>query len=117
MHRAIPAGIAADRAALERMHDRFVQMGVRFGAQQSAGISQAQLHLVHIGKTMCDPAERAISIAAARLNDLSPLAILGRGYAIARDGEGHVVKTVGQVASGDEIDVAVSDGSISCTVN
>ena len=57
-----------------------------------------------------------MGLRAARLNDLSPLAILGRGYAIARDGSGSVVKRVDQVGAGDPLQVNVSDGVVACRV-
>ena len=61
--------------------------------------------------------ERNLALTASRLNDLSPLSVLARGYAIAQDGEGHVVKSTVQVKSGDHLEVSVSDGSIGCTVD
>ena len=54
---------------------------------------------------------------AGRLEDLSPLAVLSRGYAIARDGAGAVVGSVAAVAPGDSLQVAVADGCIDCTVD
>ena len=53
---------------------------------------------------------------AATLDALSPLKVLGRGYAIPRDNRGHVVRSVGDVASGERLDVRVADGTISTTV-
>ena len=53
---------------------------------------------------------------AASLDALSPLKVLGRGYALVRDEEGTLVKQVGQAHSGDRLSVRVSDGSISCQV-
>ncbi len=57
----------------------------------------------------------ALSKAAAGLDALSPLKVLGRGYAIARKGK-TVVSSVGQAEKGDRLDVAVSDGVLSCEV-
>lgn len=57
-----------------------------------------------------------ISAAAGRLNALSPLAVLGRGYAIATDGGGSVVSSIASVAAGDELDVRLRDGRLTTTV-
>ena len=53
----------------------------------------------------------------ARLASLSPLATLERGYAIVRrPQDGVVVRSVDQVATGDELTVQVHDGAFDVTV-
>ena len=52
----------------------------------------------------------------AKLDAMSPLKVLSRGYAIAQTGEGTVIRSVGQVQCGDQIDVSFSDGKLSATV-
>ena len=47
---------------------------------------------------------------------MSPLKVLTRGYAMAQDGEGHVLKSVRQVNAGDRIVVSLSDGSLTAAV-
>ncbi len=61
---------------------------------------------------------RAASLggAAAALDALSPLKVIGRGYAIARSERG-VVSSVGAVRPGDGIAVLVADGTIEATVD
>ncbi len=54
--------------------------------------------------------------AGARLNALSPLASLGRGYSICLKPDGSIVSRTGQVEVGDGVVVRVSDGSIDCRV-
>ncbi len=56
-----------------------------------------------------------LSRLAAGLDALSPLKVLGRGYAIARRGH-DVVASVSEVRPGDGLDVLVSDGVLSCEV-
>ena len=53
---------------------------------------------------------------AASLDALSPLASLGRGYAIIRNDEGRIVKSVTQVATGQHLELVVSDGTVDATV-
>jgi exodeoxyribonuclease VII large subunit len=55
-----------------------------------------------------------VSIAAGKLNSLSPLAVLGRGYAIAFDADGRVIKRASDVAAGDRLRVRVNEGDIDC---
>jgi exodeoxyribonuclease VII large subunit len=47
-----------------------------------------------------------------RLNTLSPLNILHRGYAIVTNAENQIVHSTGMVKQGDELDIQVSDGHI-----
>lgn len=52
---------------------------------------------------------------SAGLDALSPLKVLGRGYAIARHGE-DVVSSIAAARPGDPLDVLVSDGVLRCEV-
>ena len=52
---------------------------------------------------------------SAGLDALSPLKVLGRGYAAARRGE-DVVSSITQAEAGDRLDILVSDGVLKCTV-
>ena len=52
---------------------------------------------------------------AGKLQVMSPLAVLSRGYSIAQH-NGKSVKSVAEVQSGDALTVLLSDGSIECSV-
>lgn len=73
--------------------------------------------LVRVGPHIVDRAEERAGRLASRLEDLSPLAILGRGYAVcfAAD-ERTVVTSPSQVVAGDRVAVRVSQGTLSCLV-
>ena len=47
-----------------------------------------------------------------KLQALSPLAVLGRGYSIVTDKNGNVIKSVSGVSAGDDISIKLSDGRI-----
>jgi len=49
---------------------------------------------------------------SARLDALSPLKVLARGYAVARDTDGQVIKRVAQLPSGKEFRLRVTDGEV-----
>ena len=54
---------------------------------------------------------------AARLDALSPLAVLGRGYALARRvADDRIVRRAGDVAVGDELDLQLAEGTIGASV-
>ena len=60
--------------------------------------------------------DNQISLAAAKLQDKSPLVILSRGYAAAKTSEGKIVKNISQVSAGEKLSVRVSDGVIDTNV-
>lgn len=52
----------------------------------------------------------------AKLDAMSPLKVLTRGYAMAQTDSGQVIRSVAQVSKGDKISVNVSDGIIDAVV-
>jgi len=54
--------------------------------------------------------------ADVRLNERSPLQLLERGYAIAYDANGKVLRSAEQVAIGDDVTVRLARGLIDTTV-
>ena len=59
--------------------------------------------------------QRFVSVTA-KLDAMSPLKVLTRGYAMAQKDGGTVVRSVGQVVPGEAMTVAVSDGQITAIV-
>jgi len=54
---------------------------------------------------------------AGQLNSLSPLAVLGRGYAVCWDGSRtRIIRRAQDVAPGDGVRVTLGEGEIACTV-
>lgn len=61
--------------------------------------------------------ERTVAAAGGRLQALSPLAVLGRGYAIARrEADGAILTRAGQVEPGDSIHLKLARGELSAQV-
>ena len=54
---------------------------------------------------------------AGRLNALSPLATLARGYAVARGHDGRTLSRIADFAPGDDFTLLVADGTIAATAN
>ena len=52
----------------------------------------------------------------AKLDAMSPQKVLTRGYAVASDADGNIIRSAGQVTPGDRIRVRVSDGTITANV-
>ncbi|MGH7441749.1 MAG: exodeoxyribonuclease VII large subunit, partial [bacterium] len=58
----------------------------------------------------------SLGALAARLNALSPLAILGRGYAAVFDGEGSLLRSAVSVVSGQELRILLGTGELDAVV-
>ena len=64
-----------------------------------------------------DRRRRRVGELAARLDAMSPLAVLGRGYALVRRSEdGRVVRRATDVAVGDALDVQLAEGALGADV-
>jgi exodeoxyribonuclease VII large subunit len=108
-----PRGMLLDREAQleqtgQRLHDAIPRTLQRRGELLSTDASR----LSTAARRMLVPFHAEVTRSAATLDALSPLKVLGRGYAVARDANGHVVDSVGKVAAEDVVSILVSDGSI-----
>lgn len=86
-------------------------------SRYSALLGEYSRRMLHSGKTMGDKFRNSVSYSASRLNDLSPLQVIARGYSLIEDQDKNIVSSIGQVAKGDKIDVLVKDGYIHCNVS
>jgi exodeoxyribonuclease VII large subunit len=72
--------------------------------------------LSHI-RTRFETAKASLSIASGRLESLSPLSVLARGYAlVTRPLTGLPIKRVSLLVVGEDIELQLSDGSALCNV-
>jgi exodeoxyribonuclease VII large subunit len=86
-------------------------------ARDAQRVGYARERLVLSARRVTEPFTQAVGLESARLDNLSPLKILSRGYAAAFMGDGHtVVRSIAQVAAGEVLTVRVSDGHIGCRV-
>ncbi len=67
-------------------------------------------------KTAVAEKRQKFGVVVSKLDGLSPLNTLNRGFSVAKDCDGKVIKSVAGVKSGDDISVVVSDGQIKATV-
>ncbi len=77
-------------------------------------------HLTHrlcaAMRAVTDGEARRFGALAAALDALSPLKVLGRGYALAQTEDGAVLRSAGQVETGDAVRVHLAQGSLVCEV-
>ena len=67
-------------------------------------------------RTHWDREARRFAGAVAKLDALSPLKVLGRGYAVARTEDGGILRSSDQVQPGDRIRLRLAQGSLGCRV-
>ena len=66
-----------------------------------------------LDRTLSGQRERLARLAAA-LDAMSPLKVLGRGYAIAQKEDGSVLSSVKDAAPGEPLTLRLSDGTLDC---
>jgi exodeoxyribonuclease VII large subunit len=87
------------------------------------GLAQARERLAVCRARLDRSLERLLHASAstlssldARLHSLSPLAVLDRGYALVFTAEGAVIRSIAQLASGDQLTTRLSDGAFTSRV-
>jgi exodeoxyribonuclease VII large subunit len=91
-----------------QLHARFTEARVRFDSAYT-GCNTA------IEKQMVE-AKKRLGLAAASLDALSPLAVLERGYAIAQNQDGRLLRDAKLVSIGDTVKVRLARGRIDARV-
>ncbi len=66
--------------------------------------------------TRLEDARSRLAVAAAALVGVAPLAGLGRGYALAQDSKGRVLRSARGVAEGEGVRVRLAEGALRCRV-
>ena len=108
---SLKAMVAQARANLGSMLSRpvFVRP-VDIVGQRTQYLDHLSRVLVASGKNRFDRFNNALSLALARLETLSPLKILARGYSVTRTAEnGTVIKSSNQVSKGQRIESILAD--------
>jgi exodeoxyribonuclease VII large subunit len=81
-------------------------------------IIRADEELRRLGGRITERPEDRLALAAARLEDLSPLSVLKRGYAVCYDATGaRVVRSSEELNPGDRVRVRLERGRADCTVD
>jgi len=89
----------------------------RVAAEWRARLVGAESRLRHRVTTVRAAALARVREAAARLDALSPLAVLARGYAVCwNEPRTSIIRSAHAVAPGDRVRVTLADGELSCRV-
>lgn len=114
---ALPQRLFDERARnLDHAEERLFFALPHLVQAQAASTGMLATRLDAAARRICQaPAARTERLGAALLA-LSPLSVLGRGYAIVRSEAGHVVSSALEAHAGDALTIQLADGSIQTTV-
>jgi exodeoxyribonuclease VII large subunit len=73
-------------------------------------------HLLKNNEMLLKDKKSQFSMLAGKLDALSPLKILERGYSVVKSSEGKIVSKLEQVNTGENIEICLKDGKIDCNV-
>ena len=90
---------------------------------QLAYVQDKRMELAHLQQRLGDLSgallsrrRQRFSALAAALDAMSPLKVLGRGYAVARSQDGTILKSGREVTPGDRVSVTLSEGGFDAVV-
>jgi len=84
---------------------------------QKDQLNARELRLLRAVKQQLAGCQNRFALSAAKLDSISPLKTLDRGYSITRDDKTHaLIKSVASVKTGQKIRVQLSDGELSADV-
>lgn len=112
LERGIQAGFSSQRWELSALQNR-----LRLHSPQAQLLANRQ-QVSALSRRMILGAQHSFDLRRARLTGLeqrlaalNPLAVLARGFAVVAHPDGRIVRSVGQTAPGDRLNVRVSDGA------
>ena len=115
----------SETARLQALRERLdILQHKRVLTDQLAYVQDKRMELVHLQQRLGDLAkaeiaqkQKAFTALAASLDAMSPLKVLGRGYAMARNEAGQVLKSSGEVTIGDRVRVTLGSGGFTAVVD
>jgi exodeoxyribonuclease VII large subunit len=110
---------AAERRQRERLlQTRLMKADLRhLIARRREAVARGRQHLLSLVKARLQKERSRLELSAGRLDALSPLAILQRGYAICKDAGGTILRNAASVAPGDSVVVSLAKGELDCRVD
>jgi exodeoxyribonuclease VII large subunit len=116
--RVLARKLAAARAELRgvevRLHRAHPHRRI---AEQRHGLAAMRHRLETVVRPALVRRRHAIEAACGKLEALSPMRVLERGFSLTQRADGHVVTSAADVQPGDRVTVRVSDGGIDATVD
>ncbi len=117
MAAALARQLKVSRQRLEMLANRpSMQKPTGYLEQKEKALELLKNRLVSAQTQMLNRERHRYVASVSKLDAMSPLKVLTRGYAYAQTEDGTVLKSVDQVEAGQQITVSLSDGRLSATV-
>ncbi|MBM5098922.1 exodeoxyribonuclease VII large subunit [Vibrio parahaemolyticus] len=118
LRRAMQRFIDTRQQAVERKHHRLqLNSPVKHLAQQKSRLERIEHKLMDAMDRKLLTMRHQLAIAAEKLDTVSPLATLKRGYSITQTDQGKVVTSADDVETGDLLVTRLANGEIHSTVS
>ena len=79
-------------------------------------LDNVQKHFENAARGVLTAKRQEFLLNTSKLESLSPLSIMNRGFAAVKSSNGELVKSVAQLSAGDSLDVVMGDGAARCDV-
>ena len=114
----------SETARLDTLRQRLKTLASkRVMTDQLAYVQDKRMALIHVQQRLGDLADgqlarkrQSFAALAASLDAMSPLKVLGRGYAMAQNDAGQILKSCRDVTAGERVSVTLGEGGFSATV-
>jgi exodeoxyribonuclease VII large subunit len=83
-------------------------------AIKSGRLEALDHRLSRAAQRILDAETHKLAVAVSKLDMLSPLAVLGRGYALVRDETGNLISRAAMVRTGQKLALRFEDGEVGC---
>ncbi len=104
--------------ALERMREkRCLSAPQYYTEEQGMRLDMLTRRFTAAAQQTLAQADRRLAVFSSKLDAISPLKVLGRGYGIGYAADGRVLDSVGATKVGESISLRLIDGTLDCTVN
>lgn len=113
---AIPNALNADKQRLEMLYERIKRTIPSALSRYDEQVNFAQETLCRLIQNKVHDACNNFALTAAKLDALSPIKTLSRGYSIAYLDDKTVLDSVNNVSKDDEISLRLKDGRLNCNV-
>ena len=117
MARGVTRQLGAARERLDALaQKRVLTDPMALVADKGMQLDHVQHRLAAAMRAVTDRENGRFAALAASLDALSPLRVLGRGYALAQTEDGTVLRSAAQTAAGERIRVRLAQGQLVCDV-
>jgi exodeoxyribonuclease VII large subunit len=103
------------RLRVHEAHRRLAATDLRAPlAVKSARLELLDQRMARAIQRLIERKQHRLAVRASKLDMLSPLAVLGRGYALVKDETGHLVARAASVKEGQDLSLRFEDGEVAC---